>query len=178
MDGAGRGKWRGASKLDRRSRQGRPPVGRTRLGEGRGVRWVDADGVICQGARAAGAVARTGALQLVHNPPDRAGAPPALRTAAETAIDLARHPRPIRAQHRPNLMVRQDVAGTDDHSARLPSGIDGGTTTGLLIEIMQMPFVCKRKRVFRSSIRSMYLLSAAHVYQDRYLSFQDVVRDG
>jgi len=106
------------------------PVSLTRsLGVCRRVGCVDADGATCQGARATRAIARTGALQLVHDPPDRARTLPTLCTATKTIIDLAGHARPVRAQYRPNLMVRQDVAGTDDHSARLPSGIDGGTTT-------------------------------------------------
>src|SRR5690242_14633504 len=67
------------------------------------------------GAPAAGA--RAGAERLVHDALDGPRAPPALRAAAEAAVDLAgRARREVRSGERAaHLVVAQYVAGTNDH---------------------------------------------------------------
>ena len=65
--------------------------------------------------------------RLVHDPPDGACAPPALRAAAETAIDFAASPRRVVAgQRRANVMVGQHVTGTDDHRGNVPIALAAG----------------------------------------------------
>ena len=129
------------------------------LGDRRRTLGIRVRRFLRQGAGAAAAIARTGARYLGHDPSDRSRTPPTLRAAAETAIDLACHARRVGVHNGPNLMVGQDVARTNDHPARLPLGIDGCTII-TLYEIMQTPFVCKRKRVFRSSLNAMDLMFA------------------
>lgn len=68
--------------------------------------------------RAAGALVAAGQQRLVHDLADRAGAAAALGAAAETAIDLAREPRATLRDDVADLVVRQDIAGADDHGGR------------------------------------------------------------
>src|SRR4029077_3289043 len=58
-----------------------------------------------------------GALErLVHDLADRAGAPTAFRTAAETAIDLSGRARRGRGLYgRAHIVVGQHVTGADNH---------------------------------------------------------------
>ena len=72
--------------------------------------------------RGAGAANRTaGAGQrFVHDGADRAGAAAALGAAAEAAIDLRRGMRRAGAHGTPDIVVAQDVAGTDNHSRLKP----------------------------------------------------------
>lgn len=78
----------------------------------------DVDSILRKGARAAGAVIRAFGGRLVHDAADRPRTAAALRAAAETAVDLAGHAWRIGADHGPNLMIGQDVTGTDDHLRR------------------------------------------------------------
>ena len=65
--------------------------------------------------------------RLVHDSPDGTCAPPALRAAAETAIDFAASPRRVVAgQRRANVMVGQHVTGTDDHRGNVPIALAAG----------------------------------------------------
>jgi hypothetical protein len=75
-------------------------------------------------SRAAGFGAR--AQRFVHDLFDGAGAPAALRAAAETSIDLPRRPwRHLRDAHSVSyIMVSKNVAGTDDHETERHS-LDG-----------------------------------------------------
>ena len=119
IDDQRRGKCRLCIKIGRAAM---PRPARLPLGDGRSLGGVQVRrclrGFVRQGAGAAGAVARAGsAHDLGHDPPDRSRAPPALRAAAETTVNLAGHTRPVRLHHGPNLVVGQDVAGTDDHPA-------------------------------------------------------------
>jgi hypothetical protein len=125
IDGERRGKWRLCIKIGRAAMARNAGLS---LGDRRRTLGVRVRRFFRQGAGAAGAIARTSARDLGHDPPDRSRAPPTLRAAAETAIDLACHARRIGVHNGPNLMVGQDVARTNDHPARLPWGIDGGTT--------------------------------------------------
>ena len=52
---------------------------------------------------------------LVHDALDGAGTTPALRAAAEAAIDLAGRPRTFGMTGRSDGAVGQDIAGADDH---------------------------------------------------------------
>ena len=62
--------------------------------------------------------------RLVHDPPDGAGAPSALRAAAETAIDFAAGSGGgLAGKRRTDVVVGQHVAGTDDHRSKGPGGI-------------------------------------------------------
>ena len=56
---------------------------------------------------------------LVHDRPDRAGARAALRTAAGASIDLGGGARAIWARRDtvPDLTVREDITGADDHGS-------------------------------------------------------------
>ena len=59
--------------------------------------------------------------RLIHDPPDGACAPPALRAAAETAIDFAASPcRIVAGQRRANVLIGQHVTGADDHRGKVP----------------------------------------------------------
>ena len=64
------------------------------------------------------AIHRTGLEGLIHDLADGARAPPALRTAAETAIHLVGGGRPGRSavDNRADFAVGQNVAGTNDHT--------------------------------------------------------------
>jgi len=55
---------------------------------------------------------------LVHDTADGARAPPALRAAAETAVDLVRGgwPGGCAIDRRPHVAVGKNVAGTNDHA--------------------------------------------------------------
>lgn len=68
--------------------------------------------------RAAGALVAAGEQRLIHDLADRAGAAAALGTAAEAAIDLAGQPRAALRDDVTDLVVRQDIAGADDHGGR------------------------------------------------------------
>lgn len=68
--------------------------------------------------RAAGALVAAGQQRLVHDLADRARAAAALGAAAETAIDLAGEPRAALRDDVADLVVRQDIAGADDHGGR------------------------------------------------------------
>src|SRR5687768_344160 len=79
-------------------------------------------GDLVQGCRATSLQARCGHDQrvserLVHDGPDRAGAAPAIRTAAETAIHLSGRARAVRPRMKAGFYVAigKDVAGADDH---------------------------------------------------------------
>jgi len=62
--------------------------------------------------------------RLVHDPPDRARAPPALGAAAETVIDFARRARPLLAgKRRADVVVGKHVTGTNDHRGKAPNSI-------------------------------------------------------
>lgn len=68
--------------------------------------------------RAAGAVVAAGDQRLVHDLADRAGAAAALGAAAEAAVDLAGEPCAALRDDVADLVVRQHIAGADDHGGR------------------------------------------------------------
>src|SRR5262249_10074487 len=70
-------------------------------------------GGLAAGAAAAGRAG--GAERFVHDALDGARAASALRTTAETAIDLAGGPRRSLAHGVAHVAVGNHVAGTDDH---------------------------------------------------------------
>ena len=78
----------------------------------------DLGGIFRESPRAAGAFVRALRQCLIHDAADCPGTASALRAAAEAAIDLARHTRCIGPNHGTNLMVGQDITGTDDHIRR------------------------------------------------------------
>ena len=58
---------------------------------------------------------------LVHDPADGAGTAAALGAAAETTIDLPGRTRPrLRRDGGADIVVAQNVAGTDDHETEEP----------------------------------------------------------
>jgi len=65
----------------------------------------------------------TGRERLVHDPPDGTGAPPALRAATETAVDLAGGARALgRVHRRAHVVVGEHVTGAHNHGlARQPA---------------------------------------------------------
>jgi hypothetical protein len=79
------------------------------------------------------AAARTGrgAQRLVHDAPDGAHAAAALGAAAEAAIDLAGPARRGGGDRAADIVVGEDVAGTDDH---------GKIQTRLCWRLDAMPF--------------------------------------
>jgi hypothetical protein len=88
-----------------------------------------------------------GAKRLIHDFLDGAGAPAALRAAAETAIDLSRRPRrqlcdTYGATH---VMVAQDIARTNDHGSRKLA--DTGWLSGYSMRVRS----AKEKTVFSSN---------------------------
>ena len=64
---------------------------------------------------AAAARAGCGAQRLIHDAPDGAHAAATLGAAAEAAIDLAGPPRRGGCDRAADIVVGEDVAGTDDH---------------------------------------------------------------
>ena len=85
-------------------------------------RLVVGGGMAVRTAQAAGLGA--GAKRFVNDRPDGACAAPALGTAAEAAIDLLRMARQVTGggDGIANIMVAEDVAGTDDHEVGGPIG--------------------------------------------------------
>src|SRR4051794_5168573 len=73
-----------------------------------------------RGASAAGRAAGAGD-RLVHDLADGARATPALRAAAEAAVDFTGRTRRGRSDGMAHLVVAEHVAGTDDHEAKDPS---------------------------------------------------------
>ncbi len=72
------------------------------------------------GGRAIGAAAPGEFRQrIVHDGADRPRAAPALRAAAETAVDLRGGARAVRTRIHAaaDVAVGQDIAGTDDHAS-------------------------------------------------------------
>ena len=80
-------------------------------------RLVVGGGMAVRTAQAAGLGA--GAKRFVDDRPDGACAAPALRTAAEAAIDLLWMARQVAgcADGVADIMVAEDVAGTDNHES-------------------------------------------------------------
>src|SRR5262245_59478259 len=73
-----------------------------------------------RGPRAAVAGCRTGAAErLVHEAADGARAAAALGAAAETAIDPAGRPPPLRLDGGADVLIAQHIARTDDHGVVL-----------------------------------------------------------
>ena len=59
---------------------------------------------------------RAGLQRLIHDLADGASTPPTLRAAAETAINLPARDRPlVAATGGANVVVREHIAGTNDH---------------------------------------------------------------
>jgi hypothetical protein len=104
-------------------------------------------GIFRKRARAAGAIIRTLGRRLVHDAPNRPCTPPALRAAAQAAIDLAGHARRIGAHHRTNLVVGQDVTGADDHFRCFLVWCHLVSSSNL----MHLPFVCKKENQHSSA---------------------------
>jgi hypothetical protein len=114
IDGERRGKWRFCNKIGPAKSARNPGLS---LGDHRRTFSVHMRRFFRQSAGAAGAIAGTGARYLDHDPSDRSRAPPTLRAAAKTAIDLAGHARRVGMHNGSNLMVGQDIARTNDHPA-------------------------------------------------------------
>src|SRR4051794_40597399 len=74
----------------------------------------------CSGAFTGTGFSRGRAQCLVHDSADGARAPPALRRAAETAVDLigGGGTRRRSVEGRTNITIAEDVAGTNDHDKR------------------------------------------------------------
>ena len=88
--------------------------------------------------RAAIAGRRRGIERLIHDFADGAGAAAALGAAAKATIDLpGRARRRLRRHRRADILVAQNVAGTDDHQ-----GLPGGTL------ILERPARGKRNQRF------------------------------
>jgi hypothetical protein len=119
-------------------------AGREREGRGNFLRRLVVGRVAA--VRAAGAaLLGTGAERFVDDGLDGARAPAAFGAAAEAAVNLLRIPRQIRgsAYGIPDIVVAQDVAGTDNHETARTLG--DATSS-----IFKSATRCKRKsRIFK-----------------------------
>jgi hypothetical protein len=75
---------------------------------------------VLAGVLAAGRL--SGSQSFIHDAPDGAGTAAALSAAAQAMIDLARRPRRFFAvgQRTAHIVVREHVAGTDNHCEEKP----------------------------------------------------------
>jgi hypothetical protein len=74
--------------------------------------------------------------RFIDNLANGASAPPALRAAAKTAIDMARRPARCGARRTSHFLVAQYVAGTNNHQAPLSGYSLPGACRGVKIKLL------------------------------------------
>ena len=74
--------------------------------------------------------------RFVDNLANGASAPPALRAAAKTAIDMTCRPARCRTRRASHLLVAQYVAGTNNHQAPLSGYSLPGACNGVKIKLL------------------------------------------